>query len=440
VKVFMLMLTWLFALTSLAHSQEQPLSFDIELSAVRRGFDGDYCWVHARAGAVPPGHLNGDAGSPLVVMTAQKLLLSGSDVFYPLHQTRTADLGRSWTRLVEQSVFARQTFEGGQAPMPTGAAIAPHLLRPGDETTVCDFTPQWHAASGKLLGTGHTVWYRGNRVMHARPRGTAYAVYDCHHHRWLPWRVLEMPGEPRFSNAGAGSVQRFDLDNGDILLPIYFKSPTETQYSVTVCKCRFDGEELRFVQHGNSLTVDVKRGLCEPSITRFCGKFFLTMRNDEHGYVACSSDGLQFEPPRRWTFDDGRDLGNYNTQQHWVTHRDGLFLVYTRRGANNDHVFRHRAPLFIARVDPESLHVIRDTERVLVPERGARLGNFGVCDISPGETWVTAAEWMQPRGVEKRGSDNSIFIAKIRWNRPNSVLRTGTSASGGGLIEGRNSD
>jgi hypothetical protein len=120
-------------------------------------------------------------------------------------------------------------------------------------------------------------------------------------------------------------------------------------------------------------------------------------------------------------------LGNYNTQQHWVTHSDGLFLTYTRRGANNDHVMRHRAPLFIARVDPEKLHVIRSTEQILVPERGARLGNFGVTDVSQGETWVTVTEWMQTKGpnpydstvCEKYGSDNSVFVARLKWSRPN---------------------
>lgn len=99
-------------------------------------------------------------------------------------------------------------------------------------------------------------------------------------------------------------------------------------------------------------------------------------------------------------WDDGADLGNYNTQQHWVTHSNGLFLVYTRKGAHNDHVFRHRAPLFIAQVDPEKLCVVRSTERVLVPERGARLGNFGVAEVSENETWVTVAEWMQTWGPQ----------------------------------------
>lgn len=57
-----------------------------------------------------------------------------------------------------------------------------------------------------------------------------------------------------------------------------------------------------------------------------------------------------------------------------------------------------------------------------MPEQGARLGNFGVTPVSPEETWVTAAEWMQPAGVEKRGSDNSVWVAKIKWSKPNRAI------------------
>jgi hypothetical protein len=38
-----------------------------------------------------------------------------------------------------------------------------------------------------------------------------------------------------------------------------------------------------------------------------------------------------------------------------------------------------------------------------------------VVDVSAGETWVTVAEWMQPVGCEKYGSDNSVYAARIRW-------------------------
>ena len=107
-----------------------------------------------------------------------------------------------------------------------------------------------------------------------------------------------------------------------------------------------------------------------------------------------------------------------------MTHRDALLLVYTRVGANNDHVFRNRAPLFIAQVDPSKMRVVRTTERILIPERGAGLGNaFGVTEINDHETWVTTAEWMQgPKGIlmpgNPYGSDNSVFAARIRWKTP----------------------
>ncbi|MCO8124482.1 S9 family peptidase [Stieleria sp. TO1_6] len=406
-----------------------PLTYTVERTQAHSGFDGQTCWVHARAGAIPAGVSGNDADTPLVVMTMQKLLLTGSDVFYRLHGTLSSDDGESWTTPKPYDSFARQIVGDDPATLPTGASIAPQLVQPGDETTVCDFAPQWHAASQRLLGIGQTVWYHENRVMHVRPRGIAYAVYDAPKGQWLPWKTVRLPSEPRFQDAGSGSVQRVDLPGGDVLVPFYCKVPTEKQYSTVVCRCRFDGQTLHYVEHGEPLTVPVKRGLYEPSLTQFKGRFYLTMRNDDHAYVSTSDDGLNFDTPRRWTFDDGSDLGSYNTQQHWVTHSDGLFLVYTRRGANNDHVMRHRAPLFMAQVNPETLQVQRESETVLVPQRGARLGNFGVVDVSPDETWVTAAEWMQPSGVSRHGSDNSVFIAKLRWNRPNESLAASTQHS-----------
>ena len=90
---------------------------------------------------------------------------------------------------------------------------------------------------------------------------------------------------------------------------------------------------------------------------------------------------------------------------------DELYLVYTRRGANNDHVFRHRAPLFAAKV--KNMRLERASEIVVVPEQGARLGNFGVTPYKENSAIVMAAEWMRPEGCEKYGSDNNIFVAKV---------------------------
>ncbi|MCA9077534.1 MAG: hypothetical protein KDA93_21090 [Planctomycetaceae bacterium] len=144
----------------------------------------------------------------------------------------------------------------------------------------------------------------------------------------------------------------------------------------------------------------------------FDGRYYLTLRADHSAFVTRSEDGLTFEPIREWTFDDGEVLGSYNTQQHWVTIGGGLFLVYTRKGADNDHIMRHRAPLFIGQVNPETLQVIRKTERILIPENHATLGNSGVCHISDNEAWVTCGEGLISRG-KRKGERNNVLFVKI---------------------------
>ncbi|OYW31618.1 MAG: sialidase [Chthoniobacter sp. 12-60-6] len=372
--------------------------YELKLETITKGYDGKMCWVHPRAGAIP-------GSPPQVVLTMQKLLLTGSDVFYALNHLSTSDLSQTWTKPVENTATLGRREEADSVIV-----------------AACDFTPKWHAKSGKLLGIGHTVRYSGDKVIHNRPRETCFSVYDPQQSTWTPWTTLPMPEGTKFYNAGAGSVQRVDLENGDILLPIYFKAQADKYYRVTVLRCSFDGSTLRFIEQGNDLALESGRGVYEPSLIRCAGKFYLTLRNDTAGYVCTSDDGLHFSEPTRWNWTDGSDLGNYNTQQHWVTHKDHLYLVYTRRGANNDHVFRHRAPLFMAEVDKATLTVKRETERALVPERGARLGNFGVCEVSENETWVTVAEWMQKNGPDivikpdnQYGADNSVYAARILW-------------------------
>ncbi len=377
-------------------------AYKLQLDVITRGYDGKTCWVHPRAGALR-------TDPPTVVLTMQKLLLTGSDVFYALNEVRTDDGSRSWSKPLEH------TESLGRRTEPDGVIVA-----------ACDFTPKLHAKSGKLLGIGHTVRYRGDKVIENRRRETCFSVYDDKQRSWSAWVGLPLPDDAKFFNAGAGSVQRVDLENGDILLPIYFRAEKDKYYRVTVLRCSFDGSTLRFIDQGNEVALADGRGVYEPSLARFGGRFYLTLRNDNAGYVCTSDDGLHFSEPKKWTWDDGSELGNYNTQQHWVTHGAALHLVYTRKGANNDHVFRHRAPLFMAQVDTDKLTVKRATECILVPERGARLGNFGVVDVNENETWVTVAEWMQTWGPDvvikpdnRYGADNSVYAARIQWSKPN---------------------
>jgi len=380
--------------------------YRLELTTVASGFDGKQTWVHARAGAIPASAFSLATESPAVVMTLQKLRVDRSDVFSGLLEFRSFNLGKTWK---------------GPLPQPTLNRQAP---REGVEVVPCDFWPKWHMRSGKLLGTGATFWYDTTRDDHLpnAPSETAYATLDPATWSWNEWKTLDMPKDPKFRFSRAGCTQRYDLPNGEILLPLYFLLPGTKHLVSTICRCSFDGETLSYLEHGSEMTIPSDRGLAEPSLTRFHDRYFLTLRHDLRGYVTSSRDGLNFDTVRPWKFDDGSDLGSYNTQTHWVIHSDGLFLVYTRRGAGNDHVFRHRAPLFMAQVDPEKLVVIRSTERILVPEHGAGLGNFGVTEVSPDETWIITTEWMQPNTAPRYGSDNRVFVAKIHWNSPNLLV------------------
>jgi hypothetical protein len=138
------------------------------------------------------------------------------------------------------------------------------------------------------------------------------------------------------------------------------------------------------------------------------------MRADQSAFAARSADGLKHKPMVECTFDDGQSLGSYKTQQRWVARSGGLYLIHARRGANNDHVFRHRAPLFIARLDPERLLVVRGTEQVLTLEAVLELGaGFVTVDVSAKETWVISSEGGFPE--ERMNESNRVLLAKILW-------------------------
>ena len=381
----------------------ETLDFDIKLDAVLKHDDGKFLWFHPRVASIPGDNQN---GPPRVLMTLQKHLHI-SDFYSGLYTMRTDDLGATWT--------------GPQAP----PELAWRDEGSGVTIAVCDVTPGWHAPTGKMLAIGAKVRYKDGKQLYDKPgsRGGAYAVYDPETRAWTPWRIIEMPDtDTKFYNVTPGCTQWLVRRDGTLLVPIYFKGSSGNCSSTTVLHCTFDGDTLAYVKHGDEIHIDVPRGADEPSIVKFQGRYYLTIRNDVKGYVTVGDDGLHFEPIKPWLFDDGRELGSYNTQQHWLAHSDGLFLTYTRRGANNDHIFRHRAPLFIAQVDPERLCVIRKTERVLIPERGATLGNFGAAPINERESWVTVSEGVWNDAARKRGAEGATFIARVVWSKPNKLV------------------
>lgn len=391
--------TLLFALATTWFQAAEPLPYTVKLETVMKHDDGKFLWFHPRAVAVP----DAGKGGPFVLMTLQKHL-KVSDYYSGLHFMTRSGVDGSWT----------------------GPLLPPELdwqQQPdGVTVSVADVTPGFHPATGKVLAIGCRVRYssKGRQLDDVkRAHQTVYAVFDPKSGKWTSWQVLELPEDEQFNFARNACAQWLVKADGVLLVPLYIGTSSKDRFSTTVAECRFDGGRLTFVRNGNVLGLDVARGLYEPSLIAFSGRYYLTLRNDERGYVSVSDDGLQFTEPKPWTFDDGAELGSYNTQQHWLAHSDALFLVYTRRGANNDHIIRHRAPLFMSEVNPRTLQIMRDAEGIVVPERGAELGNFGACAISPSESWVTVSEGMFMKDSAARGAEGATFVARILWSKPN---------------------
>ncbi len=409
------------AVVSPGPAAEPVEPFRIQLDTITEGFGGrpydakTKAYAQSRSGIVlRPG------SDPWVVTTMSPTKIGASDVYFELHEMRSEDLGKTWLGpFIHTETLGRRPDKTPEGK-PTEEAVA-------------DFWPKWHAKTGRLLGTGQSEPY----VTDKEPildgwHAVAYSVYDADARAWSRWDKLPTPAEKMKLGCAAGCTQRVDLPNGDILLPVYYgiKGTRGSEwgwpvFESVVLRCGFDGRKLQVLEVGEPLALQIKRGLYEPSLATFKGRFYLTLRNDDAAYVATSDDGLRFGPIKAWTFDDGADLGSYNTQAHWVTHSDALYLVYTRRGAGNDHIVRHRAPLFIAEVDTDRLCVKRATERVLIPERGATYGNFGVCDVSEHETWITESEGMvgtnyRPLPVDNPGGAKArVYVSRIIWNKPN---------------------
>jgi hypothetical protein len=338
-------------------------------------------------------------------MTLQPIM--GSDYFGPLQWTTSDDLGRTWS------------------PFQAVPSLGWVQQSDGANEGVCDVTPDFHPATGTVLALGQNVLYR-TKVFNSDqpPRFPIYAVWKDG--EWGPRQKLVWD-DPRGSAIYTNNCgQRVVRPSGDVMMSFTFGVKGQPR-AVCGVRCTFDGRELVIKETGPEITNPKGRGLLEPSLTHFQDRFYLTLRaEDNHGYVTTSTDGLHYEPKQAWAWDDGEPLTMSTTQQHWLTHSDALFLVYTRQDATNTKVMRWRAPLWVAQVDPKSLRLIRSTERVVLPLVGdgvnqgdlvPMMGNFGVANVSANESWVTDGSW-----CPKAGNRGELQLARIRWNRPNRLV------------------
>ncbi|MCA9065406.1 MAG: hypothetical protein KDA96_20200, partial [Planctomycetaceae bacterium] len=363
---------------------------------------GGQTWFHPRACMVPDSD-----GTPVALMTLQEI--GGSDYFGPVHWTMSKDLGKTWSPPEPIPALGRDPVPGRTDGLMAG---------------VCDVTPQYHPQTKTVLALGHVVFYKGEYF--ARNEQLArYPVYVTRaaDGQWSSRRILEWD-DPRGAHIYSNNCgQRVVLPNGDVQMSFTF-GPEENGRMAAGVRSTFDGHLLKITEVGVPMHNPQGRGLLEPSVAQFNDQFWITMRaEDNRGYVSVSSDGLNWDEKRAWCWDDGTPLETSTTQQHWLTHSDGLFLVYTRKDPSNENVIRWRSPLWVAQVDVEKRCLVRNTEQVVLPLMGdginepnqvALMGNFHVTNVSPMESWVTVGEWMP-----KDGYRGDVLLARIRWSRPN---------------------
>ncbi len=333
-----------------------------------------------------------EAHSGELLMTLQTL--RGSDFYGPPLCSRSDDLGESWSEPSPISSLGIHPYE--------------------DERIfegVCDVVPDYHSKSGKTLAIGHNVFYLKEGFLDTMgdfsgtatqdlQRRSVYSVAD-QQGNWSERKMLRFEGFEQSSSLVCGCSQKVILPDGDMLIPFSVGDWGRRDRRCVTFLCGFDGENIYAKKRGEILEHAVGRGLLEPSLCYFEGKFYMTLRaEDERGYFTVSPDGLNWGSMQAWRWQDGEALIMSTTQQHWLELGGRLYLVYTRKTEENKDVMRWRSPLFIAEFDPKKGCLIKSSETCVFPlryldanrQKPALLGNFHPCIISENEALICVGE------------------------------------------------
>jgi len=298
-----------------ALADEEPRNLAVPLverTALFPGFDGKLCKVQPTVTT---------DGKGTMFLTYQKLLLTGSDVFYGQFISRSDDMGKTWSEPRELTAL-KDTWERGYR-------VAHYA------------TPLYLVQKHRWVALGTADLFKDDREPYqVYENGESYGwplMVDMDPVRgtYTGYRKLDFPFQYEFAMPFG---QTLELEDGDVLIPFYFRPVGGGKRGrCVIVRYRFDGKDLKVVRAGTPVVRDdLARGVGEPSLIRHGGKIYMTLRSDEMG-MWCASD---------------------------------------------------------------------------VPERGARLGNFFVSHTGD-EAYLVTAEWMQPRGCEKHGSDNSLWLLKF---------------------------
>ena len=378
--------------------------FSIERKTIWRGRTGnDKTYFHPRVTAFE------DNQGKRLLMTLQEI--SGSDYYHHVQQSYSSDGGESWS-------------ESGNIP-----DMGRKDIGNGIEEGVCDVVPDYHQKTEKVLAIGHNVYYKNGMLYDThgdfRPeekseslqRRSVYCVREKDG-SWSRRKKIMLDEFEKTSSLVCGCSQKVFLPDGKIIIPFCVGYQNRKDRVVCSILCEFDGFDIKALRRGDILENPAGRGLLEPSVILYNKRFYLTLRaEDDHGYVSVSDDGLSWEPIKPWAWDNGQMLTMSSTQQHWLAHKGKLYLVYTRKTEKNCNVMRWRSPLFISEVDPNSLCLIKDSEKdvfplvgdgVNDPESVPMMGNFQAVSISESESIITDGDCLPYKGYK-----GDTLLAKI---------------------------
>ena len=366
----------------------------IKISTLTKGRDSGTTWFLPRVCSVP------NNNGVKAFMTLQEI--TGSDYYGPVHWSESSN-GKNWSKPVAVPGLGRK------------------LLENEVEEAVSDVISQYHPKTNTLLSIGEILYYKKGKFFREQPpRFPIYITRDSLGN-WSERKKLEW-NDPRNSAIySAGSAQFVVLPNGDLLIPVTFRNKEKVDCSVTTLLCSFDGKTISVKKAGVTLNNTVLRGLLEPQLIQLGAIFYLTIRaEDGYGYVSESTDGLTWSKPMAWAWEDGNALTMSTTQQHWMTHGKDLYLVYTRKAEDNANVMRWRAPLYLAKVNRSTMHLMQQTERIVFPLVGdginspklvPQYGNFHVTNIGNNESWITSGEVIQAN------FKGDMLMGRVTWKK-----------------------
>lgn len=320
----------------------------------------------------------------------------GNDYYGPVLFSNSNDRGRTWTEPVEIPGFGWNHLDNGYIE------------------AFADCVAFYHPQTDKMILLGGNTYYKADggcadilgmfgkeEKVSGLPINSVYGILDCDGN-WGPRQEMFCPGLGEDNAVWSLSAQVAILEDGKMLIPAMVSKYDDDsfEFKVVVQLCDFDGKKITVLKHSELFSHPVGRGLIEPSLFEYHGRYYLTIRaEDNRAYYSISSDGITWSPIQAWGWEDGTLLEMSSTQQHWATLSGKLYLLYTRRNGENDAAFRWRIPVYIAEVaiSDNNLSIKQETEQVVFGPLGEYgkchlIGNFQPLQLSENELLVAAGE------------------------------------------------